>query len=73
MRPPTGMGLILQRRGPRPSPCAEQQEPPQTLTALGGAYVIAEVLHPGAYRLKTINGEVFSNAWNIEQLRRFYP
>ena len=32
-----------------------------------------EVLRPGAYRLKTIDGEVFTNAWNIEQLRRFYP
>ena len=38
-----------------------------------GPYVVVEVLRPGAYRLKTINGEVFTNAWNIEQLRRFYP
>ena len=38
-----------------------------------GPYVVTEVLRPGAYRLKTINGEVFTNAWNIEQLRRFYP
>ena len=27
-----------------------------------GPYVIAEVLRPGAYKLKTINGEVFTNA-----------
>ena len=38
-----------------------------------GPYVIAEVLQPGTYKLKTIDGEVFINAWNIEQLRRFYP
>ena len=38
-----------------------------------GPYVVVEVLRPGAYKLKTINGEVFANAWNIEQLRRFYP
>ena len=38
-----------------------------------GPYVVAEVLCPGAYWLKTINGEVFTNAWNIEQLCRFYP
>ena len=38
-----------------------------------GPYVIAEVLWPDAYKLKTINDEVFTNAWNIEQLRRFYP
>ena len=38
-----------------------------------GPYVVVEVLRPGTYRLKTINGEVFINAWNIEQLCRFYP
>jgi len=38
-----------------------------------GSYVIAEVLWPGAYKLKTIDDEVFTNAWNIEQLRHFYP
>ena len=37
-----------------------------------GPYVIVELLQPGAYKLKTIDGEVFTNAWNIEQLRRFY-
>ena len=31
-----------------------------------GPYVVAEVLWPGAYKFKTINGEVFTNAWNIE-------
>ena len=36
-------------------------------------YVVAEVLQLGTYKLKTIDGEVFTNAWNIEQLRRFYP
>ena len=38
-----------------------------------GPYVIMEVLRPGTYKLKTIDGEVFINAWNIEQLRHFYP
>ena len=38
-----------------------------------GPYVVAEVLRPGTYKLKTIDGKVFINAWNIEQLRRFYP
>ena len=38
-----------------------------------GPYVIAEILRPGAYKLKTIDGGVFTNAWNIEQLRHFYP
>ena len=31
-----------------------------------GPYVIAEALQPGTYKLKTIDGEVFINAWNIE-------
>ena len=38
-----------------------------------GPYVIAEVLRPGAYKLMTIDGGVFANAWNIKQLRHFYP
>ena len=38
-----------------------------------GPYVIVEVLRPGTYKLKTIEDEVFINAWNIEQLHRFYP
>ena len=38
-----------------------------------GLYVVAEVLWPGAYKLKTIDDEVFTNAWNIEQLCHFYP
>ena len=35
--------------------------------------MVAEVLWPDTYKLKTIDGEVFTNAWNIEQLHRFYP
>ena len=35
-----------------------------------GPYIVTEVLRPGAYKLKTIGGKVFTNAWNIEQLRR---
>ena len=38
-----------------------------------GPYVIAEVLRLGTYKLKTIDGEVFINAWNIKHLRHFYP
>ena len=38
-----------------------------------GPYTVAQLLRPGAYRLRDDNGNVLSNAWNIEQLRRFYP
>ena len=32
-----------------------------------------KVLWLDTYKLKTIDGEVFINTWNIKQLRRFYP
>ena len=38
-----------------------------------GPYIIAKVLKPGTYKLANENGEVFTNAWNIQQLRHFYP
>ena len=38
-----------------------------------GPYVVVEVLKPGTYKLANEQGEVFTNAWNIQQLRRFYP
>jgi len=38
-----------------------------------GPFVIAEILRPGTYKLANEAGEVFKNAWNIEQLRRFFP
>jgi len=38
-----------------------------------GPYVVAEVLKPGMYKLVDEKGAIFTNAWNIEQLRRFYP
>jgi hypothetical protein len=34
---------------------------------------ITKILKPGTYKLANDQGEVCSNAWNIEQLRRFYP
>jgi hypothetical protein len=38
-----------------------------------GPYIVAEVLKPGTYKLSNEKGEIFTNAWNIEQLRRFFP
>jgi hypothetical protein len=38
-----------------------------------GPFVIAKVLRPGTYKLANSQGEVYGNAWNIRQLRRFYP
>jgi hypothetical protein len=38
-----------------------------------GPFVIAKVLKPGTYKLANSQGEVYGNAWNIRQLRCFYP
>jgi hypothetical protein len=38
-----------------------------------GPFIIAKILKPGTYKLANDQGEVYSNTWNIQQLRRFYP
>jgi hypothetical protein len=38
-----------------------------------GPYIIVEVLKPSMYKLTNEKGEVLANAWNIQQLHRFYP
>jgi hypothetical protein len=38
-----------------------------------GPLIIAKILKPGTYKLAKSQGEVYSNACNIRQLRRFYP
>ena len=37
-----------------------------------GPYTVTEVIRPGAYRLKDDNGNILTNTWNIEHLRRFF-
>ena len=68
---PSGAGSGLQRQGPDAPPHLEQQEPPQALSAREGPYVVTKVLRSGTYKLKTIDSEVFVNAWNIEQQRTY--
>jgi transposase InsO family protein len=38
-----------------------------------GPYVVVKVLKPGTYKLANEDGEELTNAWNIQQLRCFYP
>jgi hypothetical protein len=38
-----------------------------------GPFIIAKILKLGTYKLANSQGEVHNNAWNIRQLRRFYP
>ena len=38
-----------------------------------GPYIVAQVLKFGTYKLANEKGEILTNAWNIEQLRHFYP
>jgi hypothetical protein len=82
---PQGMflGFIVSKRGIEANPekiATIAQHPEPLLGALGGythpregPLVIAKVLKPGMYKLANSQGEVYGNAWNIQQLRRFYP
>ena len=38
-----------------------------------GSFIVAQVLRQRTYKLATLDRQVFTNTWNIEQLRRFYP
>jgi hypothetical protein len=38
-----------------------------------GPYIVMKVLKPSKYKLANEDGEELTNAWNIQQLRRFYP
>ena len=38
-----------------------------------GPFIITKISKPGTYKLANDQGEVYNNAWNIQQLRRFYP
>jgi hypothetical protein len=38
-----------------------------------GSFIITKILKPGTYKLANEEDKVYSNAWNIQQLRRFYP
>ena len=37
-----------------------------------GPYMIAEVLRPGTYRLKWLDGKMVPRSWNAELLRPYY-
>jgi hypothetical protein len=38
-----------------------------------GPYIVVKVLKPDTYKLANEGSEELTNAWNIQQLRRFYP
>jgi hypothetical protein len=82
---PRGMflGFIVSKRGieANPEKLVTIAQHPEPLLGTPGGYtnpwegllVIAKVLKPGTYKLANSQGEVYDNAWNIQQLRRFYP
>ena len=35
-------------------------------------FIVAEVLKSGMYKLANMNGQVYTNAWNVDLLRWFY-
>ena len=59
--------LVLRRRQ------SNQGRPKLTPVPWEGPYVVVEVLKLETYKLADEKGTVFTNSWNIEQLRRFYP
>jgi hypothetical protein len=65
LRPPSGDLVLRLRQDARGR---HKLTPPWE-----GPFVIAKVLKPRTYKLANSQGEVYSNAWNIRQLRRFYP
>ena len=77
------LGFIVSERGieANPEKIAAITQHPEPLLETPGGYthpwegplVIAKVLKPGTYKLANSQGEVYDNAWNIQQLRRFYP
>jgi hypothetical protein len=82
---PRGMflGFIVSKRGIETNleKIATIAHHPEHLLGTPGGYthpwegplVIAKVLKLGTYKLANSQGEVYGNAWNIQQLRRFYP
>ncbi|GKV48654.1 hypothetical protein SLEP1_g55455 [Rubroshorea leprosula] len=38
-----------------------------------GPYIVAEVLHPGAYILRDTEGKRVPRVWNVNNLKKFYP
>jgi hypothetical protein len=77
------LGFIVSRRGIEANPekiatIAQHPEPllgtPEGYThPWEGPPVITKILKPGTYKLANSHGEAYSNAWNIQKLRRFYP
>jgi hypothetical protein len=66
-------GIIL---GKCVQPLGQRQDTrgrPKLTPPWEGPFIIAKVLKLGTYKLANSQGEVYSNAWNIRQLRRFYP
>jgi hypothetical protein len=82
---PRGMplGFIVSKRGieANPEKIAAIVPHPEPLLETPGGYthpwegplVIAKVLKPGTYKLANSQGKVYSNAWNVQKLHRFYP
>jgi hypothetical protein len=77
------LGFIISRQGieAHPEKIATVAQHPEPLLGAPRGYtypregplVIAKVLKLGTHKLANSQGEVYGNAWNIQQLRRFYP
>jgi hypothetical protein len=73
----TTLGAVSAVPATLPRPWGSVPRPPggrhKLLPPWEGPFIIAKILKPGTYKLANSQGEVYSNGWNIRQLRRFYP
>ena len=69
---PLRPGQILRRQRPYPQKGQKLKGWHKISEPWEGPYMVAEIIRPGAYRLKDSKGNLITNAWNIKQLRRFY-
>jgi hypothetical protein len=54
-------------------PCQDNRGRHKLSPPWEGPYVVVKVLKPCTYKLANEDGEELTNAWNIQQLRHFYP
>jgi hypothetical protein len=54
-------------------PCQDNRGRHKLSPPREGPYVVVKVLKPSTYKLANEDAEELTNAWNIQQLRCFYP
>lgn len=58
--------------GIKTSRCSGAREANKLTPNWKGPYKVTKVLSPSAYKLQTLEGIPVKNAWNVQNLRKFY-